>query len=384
MRIGVFSESYEPIINGVTVCAQTLRDELCNQGHEVFIFAPGYRGFEDPYAHVFRFPSWTAPIAPDYPLPIPFAPSIKKSFRGLGLDIVHTQTPFLLGMIGARWARQLGIPVVSTNHTHYAEYTHYAPFLPQSLAKKTLIAHLRRYYNGCDAVVAPSQPTREILLSYGVRSRIEVITSGVNNGEVVVKSNGFRERIGVPPDSQALLYVGRLAKEKNLMMLLSAFQLIAKETPNAQLVLVGAGPYEDEIKARAERLGVKDRLIFVGSLPRAELPSVYASADVFVWPSVTETQGLAVCEALSAGLPCVAVKAGGTPECLVDGVDSFLTDNNYESFAGATLRLLKDEDLRSKMASDALRNSLRFSTSEMAANFLEFYSSVISEYKGER
>jgi 1,2-diacylglycerol 3-alpha-glucosyltransferase len=122
---------------------------------------------------------------------------------------------------------------------------------------------------------------------------------------------------------------------------------------------------------------------FAGPLTRAELTSAYADADIFVWPSVTETQGLAVCEALLAGLPCVAVNGGGTPECLQDGVDSFVTRNDSEDFAEATLRLLQDRELREKMAACARENSARFSTSEMAANFAEFYRSAIEDLKGK-
>jgi len=377
MRIGIFSESYEPIINGVTVCVQTLRDELCRQGHGVYIFSPAFEGFQDPYHHVFRFPSKRTFFARDYPLPVPFSPSLKKSFRKLDLDIVHTQTPFLLGILGARWARQCGIPIVTTNHTLYAEYAHYTRILPQPVARRLIVALMKRYYNACDGIVAPSRLARDVLRGYGIRTPIEVITSGVNNGNHIPVPNGFRKRLGIPADAATLLYVGRLAKEKNLDMLLSAFRLISEKDDSVRLALVGAGPYKESLREQTERLRLTDRVTFAGSLPRADLASAYADADIFVWPSVTETQGLAVCEALSAGLPCVAANGGGTPECLQDGVDSFVTPNDSAAFADSALRLLRDKELRDKMAAGALKNSARFSTTEMAAKFVEFYSSVI-------
>ncbi|MDO8586190.1 MAG: glycosyltransferase [Armatimonadota bacterium] len=380
MRIGVFSESYEPIINGVTVCVQTLRDELCRQGHDVFVFAPAYDGFVDPYDRVFRFPSARTFLARDYPIPIPFSPRIRNSFRKLDLDIVHTQTPFLLGILGGRWARRGGIPIVSTNHTLYAKYTHYSP-LPGSVTERIIVTHMRRYYNGCDGVVVPSKITHDLLRGYGVRSRIEVITSGVNDGGPAPTAGDFRERMGIPSGAKTLLYVGRLAIEKNLDMLLSAFAVVYREDADAWLTLVGAGPYERPLRDQAERLGVANRVVFTGLLPRAEALSAYASADVFVSPSITETQGLVVCEALSAGVPCVAVNGGGTPECLEDGVDSILTPNDAAAFAGSVLELLRDEKRRSAMAARALKNSVRFSTSEWAAKFIEFYSSVIANCK---
>ena len=378
MRVGIFSESYEPVINGVAVCVQTLRDELVRSGHEVVVFAPYYRGFKDPYAHVFRFPSWRTPFAPDYPLPLPFSRSMKKAFASSDLDIVHTQTPFLLGILGARWARQRGIPVVSTNHTLYTEYAHYAPLLPKKLVARVLIAHMRRYYNGCDAVATPSRPARERLIGYGVRTRIEVIAGGVNAGAPAIE-DGFRERIGLPGRAKALLYVGRLAKEKNLDMLLSAFQLVLREAPETWLVVVGGGPYEKALQEHARDLGVDERVIFVGPMAPSQVRSAYTVGDVFLWPSVTETQGLAVCEALSAGLPCVAVRAGGTPECVREEVDGLLTNNDTREFAESALKLLRDDGLRRRMAKEAAKNASRFSTAETAAKFLDLYSSVISE-----
>jgi 1,2-diacylglycerol 3-alpha-glucosyltransferase len=384
MRIGIFSESYEPIINGVTVCVQTLRDELCKQGHDVFIFAPAYRGFVDTYDRVFRFPSKRTIFASDYPLPVPHSAEIRDSFRKLELDVVHTQTPFLLGILGARWAKQAGIPLVSTNHTLYAEYTHYTLVLPQPVAKFVIVTLMKQYYNACDGIVAPSNMAREVLLDYGIHTPIEVITSGVNNGPHKEESNGFKKRVGIPDDARTLLYVGRLAKEKNLDMLLSAFKLIANQDDKAFLAMVGAGPYEQQLRELAGNLGVGDRLKFIGQVPRAELSSAYASADVFVWPSITETQGLAVCEALSAGVPCVAVNGGGTPECLQDGVDSFVTPNDSETFADSTLNLLGDDVLRDRMSAGALTNSVRFSTSEMARNFVEFYTTVIERSRSEK
>jgi 1,2-diacylglycerol 3-alpha-glucosyltransferase len=383
MRIGIFSESYEPIINGVTVCVQTLRDELRAQGHDVHIFAPAFHGFQDSYDHVFRFPSKRTFFARDYPLPVPFSPSLKNSFRELNLDIVHTQTPFLLGMLGAKWARQSDIPIVTTNHTLYAEYTHYTRVLPQPVARRIIISHMKRYYNACDGIVAPSRLARDVLQGYGIRTPIEVITSGVSNGDHVPVPGGFRGRLGIPADAMTLLYVGRLAREKNLDMLLSAFRLISDKDSSARLALVGGGPYTESLREQTERLRLTERVVFAGPLPRADLASAYADSDIFVWPSITETQGLAVCEALSAGLPCVAANGGGTPECLQDGVDSIVTLNDSAAFAESALRLLQDKDLRDRMAAGALKNSSRFSTSEMATNFVDFYSSVIGNFKGK-
>ena len=144
MRIALFSESYEPIVNGVSVCVTTLRDELSKRGHEVFVFAPAYKGFVDGRDDVFRFPSRHTVLMPDYPFPIPYAPELFRKFKSLRPDIVHTQTPFLLGIIGRKWARQCGVPVVSTNHTLYTEYAHYMPIIPRALIAMLWLCRLNR------------------------------------------------------------------------------------------------------------------------------------------------------------------------------------------------------------------------------------------------
>ena len=355
MRIGIFTESYEPIVNGVSVCVTTLRDELETRGHEVFVFAPDFKGFQDHNSSVIRFPSVRTFLMRDYPLPIPFAATVEKTFASLQLDLVHTQTPFVLGLLGAKWARRYGLPLVSTNHTLYTEYAHYAPIRPKALTKALLVGLMKRYYSGCDVVVVPSGPVMKILRSYGVTARIEVIKTGV----VGIKQTNplerrlVRQKYGVGDGDFLLLYVGRIAREKNLTMLLKAFKIVVSCHGNARLLLIGGGPALAETERLASQLGLSNNLRFLGMMPRSEIAPVYLAADTFVFPSVTETQGIAICEALSAGLPTVAVNAGGIPENIQPGIDGFLTDDNPNDFADRILFLIDNELERKEMGGQA-------------------------------
>ena len=380
MRIGIFSESYEPIVNGVSVFVGTLRDELSRRGHQVFIFAPAYKGHTDESDNVFRFPSVHTFLQREYPFPVPFSPKLGRTFKSLNLDVVHTQTPFLLGWVGARWARRCGVPLVSTNHTLYTEYAHYVPVLPKALTRAYLIGLMRRYYSGCDALVVPSKPVEKLLRSYGVKTPVEVIKTGVVPISPLPPQmrREVRRQHGINEDDFLLLYVGRVAREKNLTMLLDAFQAVSNAHSHGRLMVVGGGPALEETQALASQKGLSNAVQFTGPMPRREIDPIFAAADAFVFPSTTETQGIAICEALSAHLPVVAVNAGGIPENVADGVDGFLTNDDAEEFADKISFLITHDAQRQEMAAKAGVNSAGFSIERMVGDFEKFYAAAVA------
>ena len=193
---------------------------------------------------------------------------------------------------------------------------------------------MRGYYNGCDRVLVPSEMTRRHLLAHGVRAPITVLPTGIPAPPAgPAPPGGGPPALGHPAGRPMLLYVGRLAPEKNLEMLLRAFAQILRACPDAWLVLAGSGMGEAATRQAARRLGISDRTVFTGFLERAQLDPLYAAADVFLFPSKTETQGLAVGEAMACGTPCVVVNAGGAPESVRDGVDGFLVDDDPAQMA---------------------------------------------------
>lgn len=381
MKVAIFTESYEPIVNGVSVSIATLRDGLRSRGHEVRVFAPRFPGHEDAVG-THRFPAGMSRFAPGYPIPFPYSTRVWKEFEAYAPDIVHTHTPFILGSTGMSWARRLRIPVVSTNHTLYTEYTHYFPFAPKSLTSAALVFLMRWYYSKCDAVVVPSKPVEGVLRGYGIKTRIEVIKSGVTNRRRDDRS-GFRSEFSVPDDVFLMLYVGRVAKEKNLGLLLDAFMTVHASHPSTRLMIVGSGPDEQSCRTRAGELGISDFVHFTGMLGRSEVERAYSAADLFAFPSVTETQGLVICEALTAGLPCVAVRAAATPEVIQDGTDGLLTPNTPDGFAEGVIRLIRDDALRARLSEGALANASSFSPDAMANQFECFYKSIIGGVKSE-
>lgn len=379
MRIAIFTESYEPIVNGVSVCVSTLREGLANRGHEVFVFAPSYKGHTDVVEGVHRLPSSHTFLMPDYPFPLPLAPKARKAFAALKPDIVHTQTPFMLGVLGAKWATRYNVPLVSTNHTLYTEYVHYAPVRPKALTKAFLVWLMKWYYTGCGAVVVPSKPVEAILRSYGVKTRVEIIKTGIDCVPPLApdKRTEVRSRYGAAENDFLLLYVGRIAREKNLRMLLSAFRTVLARHDRVKLLLVGGGPALAETKAFSSSLGLDGKAEFLGMLKRHDISPIYAAADAFVFPSTTETQGIAICEAMSAGLPVVAVNAGGIPENVQDGVDGFLTNDSADEFADRMSFLITHDRERAEMGARARDNACNFSVERMVDQFERFYLSVV-------
>ncbi|HUV03790.1 MAG TPA: glycosyltransferase family 4 protein [Armatimonadota bacterium] len=384
MRIGIFSESYEPVLNGVTVSILTLTKELKRLGHHIWVFAPGYRGHKDIENRVFRFPSLRTYKARDYPLAIPYLPRLPERVKDLDLDIIHTHTPFMLGWLGLRLAKRLNIPIISTNHTWYTEYAHYFPLSPTAVTRSFIVRMLRRYYNQCDGVVVPSSPIAELLRGYGVHTPMHVIPTGnsLDTGRDSEARSRIRAECSIPADARVLLYVGRLAREKNLELLFEAFERLARKHGDVYLLVVGGGPYEAACRSAASKLQSGERIAFTGHLPRELVAKYYSAGDLFAFPSTTETQGLVLAEALGAGIPCVAVNAGGSPEMLADGEDSLLTEDDADDFTEKIDRLLTDRELMERFSARAVESSSRFSPYEMALRTLDAYESVRVQKRG--
>jgi len=348
MRVGFFTDSYKPYTSGVVRSIETVTAQLEAQNHQVFIFAPAYPGFKDDGGQVFRFASIQSPTNRDFYLALPFSAHLAARLRKLSLDIIHVHSPFLLGGLGARMARRLHLPLVYTFHTLYDRYTHYIP-LGQVTAGRATLKFCVSFCNNCDLVLVPTAAVAAYLKQAGVRTPVECLPTGITPAAGTNRSY-LRQRFRIGNNTPVCLFVGRLGKEKNLDFLLRSFTVISASRPDALLVVIGGGPEEENLLKTAHRLGIQERVLFTGLLPHEEVAQCYAGADVFVFPSLTETQGLVIGEAKAAGLPVVAVRAFGTEEMVTgQGVDGFLTAPVEYEFAQRVLELLNDEQLRQEM-----------------------------------
>lgn len=378
LSIAVFSDSALPVLNGVSISiAQTVK-RLRELGHSVHLFTSGYPGHVDDDPNWHRFFALRTPFARDYPLAIPpFYPKLWE-FRKHRFDVIHTHTPFTVGMVGLRWAESHGIPIVSTYHTHYDKYTHYIPLFPKAYLRYKISKHLNFYYNQVNHVITPSTASKEWLMRHNVRPVVDVIPTGIPAAQSFERASVRRE-LGAGEDRTILLYAGRIATEKNLDALLRAVAEVMKAEPRVDFWVVGDGPAREGFRTMAGRLGIGDRTRFFGYVDHAKMGPYYAAADVFVFASKTETQGLVVSEAMSYGLPAVVVNSGGAAEAVVDGVNGFEVPDNVDLFASAVLDLVRDRDLRARMGVEAAESAKRLSIPNMVDRIVDVYRTVLGE-----
>jgi len=380
LRIAMFSDSAFPILNGVSVSIDALTTELRNQGHSVHLFTSAYPGHKDPDPNVFRFPAIPTPWTRGYPLAVPPFVGMLHRFRQHRYDVVHTHTPFTLGLVGLRWAQSHELPIVSTYHTLYDRYAHYIPYFPRRYVRYKIAKHTNFYYNRVDHVVTPSEASKRWLVRHSVSTPIQVIPTGVPPRLFLDRSEA-RRQLGMGPDQRNLLYVGRIAKEKNLEVVLEAAAAVFRACPKARLHLVGDGPHLEDCRLLARSMGIGDRVRFVGFVPRHEVDLYYAAADVFVFASVTETQGLVVQEAMTYGLPAVVVGGGGASAAVENGVNGWVCKNDSKEMAARVLSLINDESLYTGMSEGALKSVRSSSIAGMTHAVVDVYRLVL-ERKG--
>ena len=353
MRIALFTNNYLPFCGGVTISVETLRRGLEARGHEVWVMAPRFRGVRDGGPGVLRYPSIPATTYPEFPLAIPYAPAVTARVRALDVDIFHAHHPFLLGPAAGRLARSAGRPVVFTYHTRYEKYAHYVP-LTRTLVETAAVALSTRFAKRVDAVIAPSVVVRDELVRRGVRAPVSVVPTGVDlasfrPGDRLVA----RRALALADHDPVLLYVGRLDREKSVDRVLLAFERVASTVPRARLLVVGHGKEAERLRRRAEALAAAGGVQFLGARAHDTLPVCYQAADLFLFASETETQGLVLAEAAACGLPAVAVNASGCDEVVRDGETGLLTKSDPTALAEAAIGLLLDGERRASMAGRA-------------------------------
>ncbi len=384
MNIAFFSECYRPTSNGVVVSIDTFARQLRQFGHFVHLYAPQYRGYHDTVSGISRIPSIRLPLVPEYPVPIPIGFRIAQHFGEKRFDIVHTQSAFTLSHLGASLASRFNLPLISTFHTMLLEYLHYI-YVPPWLSRPFVVNIVRRHFNQCDLVIVPATSIASVLRGLGVETEIQPLPTGIDvNFMRGGDGDRIRSELGIPRSSRMLLYVGRLAREKNVDFLLEAVAETMQAHQDTTFVLVGTGP----LKPRCERWGVEhglaSRVHLVGSIPSQEVRDYYMAADVFVFASKTETQGLVVGEAMACGLPVVAVRAGGVTEFINSGEDGFLVDENQASFVRTVNALLTSADLHRALSAAAPKKAEQFSAESSTRRLEGFYRVLIESKKSSR
>lgn len=371
LRVGLFTNNYFPMLGGVPTAVETIRRGLATLGHDAVIVAPRMARTGDRDPSVIRVPAVPAPTYPDFALPLPLGPALTRRLRALDLDLYHAHHPFLLGASARRLARAARRPFVFTYHTLYDRYAHYVP-LPRSVVARQAIRRSAGFANTADLVLAPSEFVARRLRTQGVGRPIEVLPTGVDLERFRPGDRGVARRLlGLHPDERVLLYVGRLDREKNLEFLIDAVARV--RAPRLRLLLVGRGTRADALRRLVAARGLADRVELRGGCQPDGLPAYYRAADAFVFASTTETQGLAVLEAMACGLPVVAVRASGIEEVVTDGVSGLLVPEEPSVFASAVDQMLADADLREKLAAGTVEAAAPLASIAIAQRLVAAY-----------
>lgn len=373
MRIALFSEVYWPMVSGVGVTLLRLTEALEQRGHQVRVYSASYplpKGRQD-RAEVHRSPSVPLFLYPDVQWAFPRLRDVVEDAARFRPDVVHVATEFALGLAGLKAARQLRLPLVASAHTDYDKY---AARYGVDWALRVGWHYLRWFYGQAHRVLCPSRIYEEHLHSRGV-THTGVWSRGVDPAHFHprFRSEAYRQALGLGPRDLLVTYIGRIAKEKNLVQLLAAWEALAAERGRAQLALVGRGPLEEEIRRR-DIPGVH----VLGLMHDRDLSEAYASADIFVFPSATETFGNSLLEAMGSGLPSLAASAGGVLEFAQHGRNAWLVSPNSAAALTLGLRcLLQDPGLRAGLAEGALQTARERGWDQVYDSLLHDYQDAV-------
>lgn len=385
MNIAVFTDTYYPQLNGVTICVDNFARKLRERGHKVSIFAPKIKGYKDTDPHVYRLKSIKILSAePEILMPVVLPHKITKEAKPLRFDLVHAHGNGAFSLLGYQFARIKKIPYVLTFHSQHTKYTHYVfkgKILKPQMVKKAMqwLAEL------CDGITTPSAKMQKELQAYGVKKPIQVIPNFVLPSSSSNARKGYLHKTyQIPKDYKILLSVGRLGKEKNFPFLIRAFKKIALTEPKTVLVIVGQGLEKENLEKLVKRSNLTERIYFTGRLDNKLLPQVYADSDLFLFASTTEVHPVVILEAARQGLPFVVVQDGAYERIIENGKNGYQVTTQAE-FVKKILYLLEHEKVRQKFAQaskELERNN--FDPDQLTDKLVLLYEDTIRAYRPRR
>ncbi len=384
MRIGMMADVYKPHISGVTNYISLNKKWLENSGHEVFVFTFGDEDYIDDENNIIRSPGLPL-MDTGYYLGLRHTTKTIKLIRTM--DIVHVHHPFISGTLALRYCRPDGIPIIFTNHTRYDLYARaYLPVVGEVIGEPALEAFLPVFCRAVDLVISPSNGMRDVLRKFGVDVPIEVVPNGV---DIRALRKGIepskREDFGLTDENIVLIYVGRVAPEKNLSFLISSFNGAVQAYPNARLLIVGDGPERKLLEDKSRDLGISELIKFTGMVPYEQVCRYLSMADIFVTASITEVHPLSVIEAMAVGLPVLGIHSPGISDTVIDGQTGYLVKNeDLAAYTAMMVKLISDPKLRERMGITAKTASDTFAIENTSSKMISIYQEVIRKHFGKR
>ncbi len=384
MNIGIFTDTYFPQINGVATSVMTLSEELRKMGHNVYIFTPNDTGVDKNEDFVYRLPSMPFIFSKNHRMTLIYPPKLLLTFRRLRLDIVHTQTEFAMGFLGYIVSEFYNIPKIHTYHTMYEDYVHY--ILNGHLITKNGAKRFSRIFcNRANRVIAPAKKTECSLLEYGVKKEIDIIPTGLYLDRYLNETPQdelleIKKSLGISPDKKVLLCLGRIAKEKSLDVVIYGFSKIADKQKDAVLLIVGGGPYLDNLKELTATLGITDKVIFTGFVPNIDIHKYYKLGDMFITASTSETQGLTYIEAMASKMPVLVKKDNCIENVITHDYNGYVFENN-DDLPDMMIDLLNNKEKQEKFVANSLAIAKKYNASTFATDILVAYTKTIEQFE---
>lgn len=407
MRIALMTNNYKPVMGGVPISIERLAKGLRALGHEVTIFAPTYQEQElMEEENVFRYATCMKHFIGGIVLPNPFDLRIEKEFRERAYDVIHVHHPMLIGRTAVHLSRKYHIPLTFTYHTRYEQY---ARCYTRGICKldKVMPLYLHTFLKHCDFVFAPTAGMRQYLTGSCHMSleKTGILPTGIERGNFDVsmeEAEAVRRQYGAE-DMPLLLTVSRMASEKNVSFLLESLAKVkARYGKNFRMLFAGDGPDREALQARSLRLGLQENVVFTGNIPNERIAAYFKAADVFLFASRTETQGIVILEAFAGATPVIAVRASGVEDLVDDGVNGILTEEDTEEFAAKVTEFLNDTYIYQaheegalygsvqsappynraydrRMSENAFRKATLYREEAVALKAVHYYNSVIAE-----
>lgn len=392
MRIGIFTDTYPPYINGVSTSISMLESALRKKGHQVFIVTVNPENMKYKYEkNIIRIPGIPTGIY-DYRLTGIYPIRAVKTIKKWNLDVIHSHTEFGIGTFARIIAKQLNIPLVHTYHTMYEDYVHYITKGYFNGTSKKIVEHLTKFY--CDKtakeLIVPTKKAYDLFIEkYKVEKNVHIIPTGIEIEKFYKeninekKLNKIKEKLNITKEDFIILYIGRLGQEKNVDFLIDNQEYFTKKNKNIKLVIVGSGPDYDKYKEKIKKLNLEENIILTGKVPYNEIQYYYNLGNVFVTASTTETQGLTVIEAMSASVPVVCIDDESFRNTVVNGLNGYLFKTK-EEYIKYIEELISNKTKTKKLANQARISTDQYSSKYYAERVLDVYKKTIKENKVKR
>lgn len=394
MRVGIFTESYPPLVNGVSTSILMLEHALIKLGHEVFIITVSDNKKDyvlENNGHILRLPSVNLANCYDYKMTSVYPIKAVNMIKKMNLDVIHSNVEFTVGIFARVVSEQLSIPLVHTYHTNWEDYTHYITKNKKILDDicKKLLKYLVVFFEDktVTELIVPSNKIYNLFKDkYKFTKNIHIIQTGIETSKFYKENfnlkdiNSLKKKLGIKKKDFVVMTVSRLAKEKRVDRIINNHKELVKKYSNMKLLIVGDGPDIDKLKDEAKSLGVSDSVIFTGKVPLNDIPIYYQLGNVFVTASKSETQGLTVVEAISSSLPVVAVKDDSFVNSVIEDFNGFVFTDD-EKYINSISKLYEDKELYNRLSNQSRLLSEDFSSEYFALKVLKVYETAIENYK---